>query len=254
MQQSNTYIIVFTAVLTIVLGGLLSLANQVLKPMQQRSIEIDTKKQILGAVVDVSQLSNKEILSHYKESINSIVVDINGEQVEKDEEGNDIIAENVDIAKNFDKKPEERLYPVFIYFKNDDPKDIESYILPVYGTGLWGPIWGYVALETDLNTIKGAIFDHETETPGLGARITSKEVQQRFEGKQIYDDEGNLESVVLLKGENNPDELLDKHHINGMSGATITGKGVTRMLKEYFGDYEAYIKKVKKGANKMANL
>ncbi len=245
MQQSNTYIIVFTAILTIILGGLLSLANQGLKPMQDKSIEIDTKKQILGAVVDVSEMSNQQILDYYNGTIKSIVVDYNGELIETDEKGSPIVAEEVNIPKNFKQQPEDRQYPVFIYHAEGNDDAVEAYILPMYGTGLWGPIWGYVALETDLNTIKGAVFDHETETPGLGARITEKEVQQRFENKQIYDENGNLESVYMLKGESNPESALDEHHINGMSGATITGKGLSDMLKSYFSYYQGYIEKVK---------
>lgn len=247
MQQSNTYIIVFTAVLTIVLGGLLSLANQGLKPAQVRSIEIDTKKQILGAVIDVDKLKNEEVLKFYETSIKSIVVDINGEPIEKNEKGEPLIAENVDIAKNFKKPAEERQYPVFIYHQKGDESKIEAYIFPMYGRGLWGPIWGYIALETDFNTIKGAKFDHETETPGLGARITEKEVQERFVGQKVYDGQGNLKSVAMLKAESNPESLLDEHHVNGLSGATITGKGLNEMLKNYFDLYEEYMKKAKTG-------
>lgn len=247
MQQSNTYIIIFTAVLTIVLGGLLSLANQGLKPMQERSIEIDTKKQILGAVVDIETMKNEEVLEFYETSIKSIVVDANGEIIEKNEKGEPLVAENVDIAKNFKKSAEERQYPVFIYYQKGDESAIEAYIFPMYGKGLWGPIWGYVALETDFNTIKGAKFDHETETPGLGARITETAVQERFVGQKIYDDEGNLKSVAMLKAESNPESLLDDHHVNGLSGATITGKGLNEMIKNYFGLYEAYIEKQKTG-------
>lgn len=254
MQQSNTYIIVFTAILTIVLGGLLSLATQFLKPWQDKSIEIDTKKQILGAVVDVETMSSKEILDYYNTTIKSIVVDFNGDLIEKNEKGGDIVAEDINIAKNFKKKKEDRQYPVFIYHQEGSPDEIEAYIFPMYGTGLWGPIWGYVALQTDFNTVKGAVFDHEGETPGLGARITTKEVQQRFIGKEIYDDKDELKSVTLLKGENNPQSALDEHHINGMSGATITGKGLSRMLMSYFENYQAYIDKTKSKAGKVASL
>jgi len=179
VQQSNLYIIVFSAILTVVLGGLLSLANQGLKPMQQRSVELDTKKKILGAVTDLKGKKGNEIIDLYGQTIESIVVNLDGEIVEKDEKGADIIAENVDVAKNFKKAPEDRLYPVFKYHKEGDKDAVESYIFPVYGKGLWGPIWGFIALETDLNTLKGTSFDHKTETPGLGARSATKEVSQR---------------------------------------------------------------------------
>ena len=254
MQQSNTYIIVFSAVLTIILGGLLSLANQGLKPMQQKSIELDTKKKILGAVSDLQGKKGSDILELYGSSIESIVVDINGELIVKNEKGGDIIAENVNVAKNFKKNPEERMYPVFIYHKPGDKDAIEAYIFPVYGKGLWGPIWGFIALETDLSTIKGTSFDHKTETPGLGARITSTEIRERYNGKKVFDGGNNLISISMLKGENNAPSALDDHHIDGLSGATLTANGVNDMLESYFKYYESYINKSKGATKKVAIL
>ncbi len=255
MQQSNTYVILFSAVLTLVLGGLLSLANQGLKPLQERSVELDTKKKILSAVTDLGGKKGEEVLNLYKETIESIVVNINGEIVEQDEKGAPLIAENVDVAKNFKNKPEDRLYPVFKFHKPGNKEEVESYIFPVYGRGLWGPIWGFIALETDLNTIKGTSFDHKTETPGLGARITSNEVSVRYHGKKLFDDGGNLISIRMLKTENNPASMLDEHKVDGMSGATLTANGMNDMLKTYFEAYQNYILKNKNiGDQKMARL
>jgi Na+-transporting NADH:ubiquinone oxidoreductase subunit C len=232
-------------VLTIVLGGLLSLANQGLKPMQQKAVELDTKKKILNAVMDLEEKKGNEVLDLYSQSIESIIVNLKGDVVEKDEKGAPVIAENVDIAKNFKKAPEERLYPVFKYHKAGDKEAVEAYIFPVYGKGLWGPIWGFIALETDLNTIRGTSFDHKTETPGLGARITTSEISNRYSGKKVFDENGDLVSIIMLKGENHNPGSLDDHHIDGMSGATLTGKGVNEMLESYFGYYKNYILKTK---------
>ena len=254
MQQSNLYIIVFSAVLTIVLGGLLSLTNQGLKPMQQRSIELDTKKKILSSVTDLGKKKGQEVLDLYKETIESSVYDIEGNIVETDEKGAPIVAENVNIAKNFKLPAEQREYPVFIYHAPGNNEAVEAYILPVFGKGLWGPIYGFVALDTDLNTIKGISLDHDKETPGLGARITGNDVQERYVGKKIFDNSGNLVSVSMLKGENNTSEALDSHHIDGMSGATITGKGVNDMLQNYFGHYQKFIEKKGSTINKVASL
>jgi Na+-transporting NADH:ubiquinone oxidoreductase subunit C len=252
VQQSNTYVIVFSIVITIVLGGLLSLANQGLKPMQERAVELDTKSQILGAVTSLEGKKGKQILDMYDESIEAFVVDINGNIVETDAEGKPIVAEEVNVAKDFKKAPEERLLPVFKYSSGGDA--VDAYIFIVYGKGLWGPIWGYVALQPDLATIKGAVFDHETETPGLGARITAYEIQARFAGKRIFDEQGNLKPVMMLKGENNPETFLDAHHIDGLSGATITAKGLNEMLRSYFSYYSAYIESVETGENQMTSL
>jgi Na+-transporting NADH:ubiquinone oxidoreductase subunit C len=228
------------------------MANQLLKPRQQRSIELDTKQKILGAVVDIKKMKGAEILETYNKTIEGIVVDINGNTVEQDTDGNAVEASDVDVAKNFKKLPEDRLFPVYKYHQPGNPEDVEAFILPVYGNGLWGNIWGYIALDTDLNTLKGAVFDHASETPGLGARITAPDVQDRYVGKKIFDESGNLKSVAMLKGENNPSSALDEHHIDGLSGATITGNGVNAMLRNYFEYYDAYFQKI--GNNKSVAL
>ncbi len=150
--------------------------------------------------------------------------------------------------------PEKRLYPVFCYHSPGNEDDIQAYILPMQGKGLWGAIYGYIALETDMNTIKGISFGHESETPGLGARITTKEVQDRYIGKKIFDDAGTLVSVTMLKGERHPASQLDEHHIDGMSGATLTGKGVNQMLIDYLGYYQKFLNKNRSATNKTASL
>lgn len=250
MQRSNTYIILFSVALTVILGGLLSLASVGLKPAQQKQIELDTKKKILGAVMDISSYENpNDILALYDEKVESIVVDINGDEVTTDDKGNPMVAEKVNIQKNYRFAPEERLFPVF-KFKNDpNSEQVDAYIFPMFGAGLWDWISGYLALENDLNTIKGVAFDHKQETPGLGARITSEEVRDRFVGKKIYEG-GKLVSVSMVKGEGNSG--LTDHQVDGMSGATLTGKGVNSMLQSYLGYYQSYINKVKSGDGKVA--
>ena len=249
MRQSNGYIILFTAIMTIIVGGLLSLASQGLAPAQKKSIELDTKSSILSSVMDREELEKmkpNEVLEMYDSRISSLVVDINGDVVEKDEKGEPVVAEEVSILKNYKKKPEKRLYPVFKYMNAENPDKVDAYILPLYGSGLWDKIWGYVALNTELNTIVGVSYDHKQETPGLGARIGTPEIQNRYVGKKIYDEQGNLVSVTMVKGEGNAS--LDAHHVDGMSGATLTGKGVNVMLENYLNYYQSYFKKVKSGS------
>ena len=246
MRQSNTYILIFTAALTVVVGGLLSLASQGLAPAQKKSVELDTKSQILSSVMnrdDLSKMTREEVLSVYDKTITSLVVDINGDVVEKDAKGNPIVAEEVDILKNYKKDPADRMYPVFKYAKDASSGKIDAYILPLYGAGLWDKIWGFVALESDLNTIAGASFDHKAETPGLGQRIATPTIQNRYVGKQIFDESGQLVSVTMLKGEGNTG--LSSHQVDGMSGATLTGRGLNDMLKNYLSSYQSYFKKVK---------
>ena len=242
MRQSNTYVLIFTAILTIIIGGALSVANQVLKPAQMRSIELDTKTQILNAVLDIKP--EDDILRIYQENIKGIVIDFSGNEISTDSKGNPIQAEKVNVLRNFKKKPEEREYPVYKFIDPSHPGVVEFYIFPVYGSGLWNGIFGYIALEGDLNKIKGVSFGHIAETPGLGARIADKEIQDRYIGKTIFDESGNLVSVVMQKGEKQDPSRFGPHEVDGMSGATITGKGLNAMLDSYLHGYEKYIKKV----------
>ncbi|MGL1885835.1 MAG: NADH:ubiquinone reductase (Na(+)-transporting) subunit C [Reichenbachiella sp.] len=246
MQRSNLYIIVFAAVLTIVLGGMLSGTSVVLKPLQDKQVELDTKKKILGAVMDISDIKDvNEILALYKSRVTSTVVDINGEPMPTDAKGNPLLAEKIDFQKNhskFKKDVNSRPYPVFMFMK-EGSTEVDAYILPVFGAGLWDWISGFVALDGDLNTVRGVAFDHKSETPGLGARITSDVVKDRYIGKKIFGEDGSLQSVSMVKGEKG--EPLDDHHIDGMSGATLTGKGVNAMLTDYLGYYSTFIQKTR---------
>ncbi len=242
MRQSNTYIIIFTLITTVFVGGTLAVTSIILGPRQAMSIEYDTKSQILGAVMTITE--EDDVLGIYDKRIESLVVNYNGEQVKTDSKGQPIVAEKVDVSKNYKLKPEDRLFPVFKYVSENDSTQIEAYILPVYGNGLWDRIWGFMALDSKLETVKGISFGHKGETPGLGARISDDPIiSQRFEGKKIYDDQGKLVSVKMVKGEKGAP--LDDHHVDGMSGATMTGNGVNKMLMEYLQCYQSYFDKVK---------
>ncbi|WP_339879887.1 NADH:ubiquinone reductase (Na(+)-transporting) subunit C [uncultured Algoriphagus sp.] len=254
MQQSNTYIITFSVILTVILGLLLSGTSQVLGPMQKEAIALDNKKQILGALIsgdEIAAMNPKEVNDYYENRVSSIVVDINGKEV-TEQDGVPVTAETVDVAKNYKKPAEQRLFPVYIYHAEGNPDDVANYVLPLYGAGLWNAIWGYIALDTDMNTVGGITLAHAGETPGLGARITDWEVQSRYVGKEIYDESGQLVSVEMQKGEG-IDYSNSPHKVDGMSGATITGKGVNNMLYNYLNYYQAYIES-KKSSTAVAEL
>ena len=245
MQRSNLYIVVFSAILTVVLGGLLSITAVGLKPRQLQAIRLDTRKQILSAVMDLT--GKEDVLTLFDKRIKPLVVTSTAEVVETDKDGNLLVAEEVSIRKEYKKPVDERLLPVFQFMSETDSTKVEAYILPIYGNGLWDKIWGFVALETDLNTIKGISFDHKAETPGLGARITSKDIQSRYVGKKLFDGQGNLVSVEMRKGERGDPSLFNEHQVDGMSGATLTAKGVNKMLKNYMDYYQPFFKRISSG-------
>lgn len=229
--------------MTIVIGGVLSFASQVLAPAQKKSIELDTKSQILKAVMDLNKKKD-DVLGIYDQRIQSLVVDYDGNLIEKDKKGNPIVPEDVNIIRNFKLDNVERELPVYKFMSADNPDEVEAYILPLYGNGLWNKIYGFVALEKDLNTIKGISFGHVQETPGLGARISDAEIQNRYKTKTIFEGD-ELVSVVMLKGEKRDPSLFGTHEVDGLSGSTLTANGVNAMLKDYLDCYKGFIEKTK---------
>lgn len=230
-RNSNTYTVLYAAIMVILVAAILASVSMALKPMQKRNYEIEKKQNILASVKIQSQVSDAEKI--YDEKIvKEYVVNTNGEVVE----GAD--AFNTDLKKERAKKPEERLLPVFECQTDEGLK----YIFPVYGAGLWGPIWGFVALNEDMNTIYGANFDHQGETPGLGAEISIPVFEDHFTGKKLFDNSGKLISIIVAKvGQEAPAE----HKVDGISGGTITSKGLEKMLLDDFTSYQEFLKKKK---------
>lgn len=234
MRQSNSYIVIYSAILTIVCGGLLALAAEGLKEKQQYNIDMEQKKNILSTVITLDEGADVNAL--YSKRVKAFVVDFEGNVKDG------IEPKDVNLAVEYKKAPADRLLPVYEFKGESDPNKTEYVVLPVFGYGLWNNIWGFVALKADFNTIQGVKFQHAGETPGLGARIESdQDVQDRYKDKTIYD-EGKLVSVSMMKGEG-LDYSDDPHRVDGMSGATLTAKGVNNMLKDYLASYENYIKK-----------
>jgi Na+-transporting NADH:ubiquinone oxidoreductase subunit C len=232
VRQSNLYIILYSAALTIVCAGLLAFASISLKDRQEANIALEQKGNILSTVTTVEE--GMDINLVYSKRIRGFVIDYNGNVVPN------VDPSKVAVASEYKKKPEERVLPVYEFISESDSTKVESVVLPVFGYGLWNNIWGFVSLESDFNTVRGVKFAHAGETPGLGARIDSEEIQARYKGKRIFDGDV-LVSIMMMKGEGN--NYNDDHHkVDGMSGATLTAKGVNNMLKDYFGCYQKYLK------------
>ena len=232
MRQSNLYIVIYAGVLTIVCGGLLALASEGLKEKQQFNIDMEQKKNILSTVIAIEE--GVDINQLYAKRVKAFVVDFQGNVKEG------MQPKDVNLAAEYKKAREQRFLPVYEFRNESDSSKTDYVVLPVYGYGLWNNIWGFVALKSDLNTVQGVKFQHAGETPGLGARIeTDEDVQNRYKGKTIYEN-GKLVSVTMMKGK---DYSGNAHQVDGLSGATLTAKGVNNMLQDYFVAYENYMKK-----------
>ena len=235
MRQSNGYIIFFATLLAIVCAGMLVGANLLLKDRQTANVELEQKKNILSTVMQLNDTSNIDKL--YSQKVKEYVVNYEGEVQ------SGVTPKQIVIASEFRKPVEQRMLPVYGFRNEQDTTKLEYAVFPVFGRGLWDAIWGFIALESDMNTVKGVKFEHKGETPGLGARIVEDEVQSRYHGKEIY--EGNeIVAVRMMKGEGN-DWSDNEHRVDGLSGATLTANGVNDMLKEYLNAYEGYMEKNK---------
>lgn len=229
-RNSNIYTFLYASVMVIIVAAVLASVSMALKPAQKKNVAIEKKQNILASVGIETTAANAEEI-YAERVIAEYLVNTKGEKVEGD-------AFNTDLKKERSKPAEEMVLPVFEVKTDDGVK----YVLPMYGTGLWGPIWGFVALNDDMNTIYGVNFDHQGETPGLGAEIATKAFQEPFKGKTIFDESNNLVSILVAKAnENAPAE----HKVDAISGGTITSKGLQKMLKDDFSRYEAFLTKQK---------
>ena len=196
-KNSNTYILLYAVIMTLVFGTLLAFVSESLKEKQKAEILIEKQKFILKAAYGEKGLEGvekKDITPLYNEIVKVVVVNNQGNTLDTDES-------KIAIGKEYKKAKGDRALPIYIVGKKDNPNEVESYVMPVYGKGLWDFIWAYVALDADFKTIEGIVFDHVGETPGLGARITDASVQERFVGKQLDFSSNQVDAPDFQKGE-----------------------------------------------------
>lgn len=240
--NSNTYTVVYTSIIVVVVAAILALVAMTLKPMQVANVKAETISQMLiaaqyGTSEEFAELSNNEILAKYSENISEAftvnasgvkVADLNTE-VEK--------IELIDELKPQDKaikSGDDLTLPVYI-FKSG------MTVVPCYGAGLWGPVWGYLAFEGNDATFAGAYFDHQGETPGLGAKIKDEAwFREQFVGKTIVFDSTPLFEIVKGGAPEGAQNAVD-----GISGATMTVKGLDEAINVWMEAYKPYFEQVK---------
>lgn len=233
-MHSNFYTFVYAAAISILTAVVLAFTAEGLKPAQEANIALDKKSNILKSVrLDLTQRA--EIERIYAARIVETVVNAAGDEI------TGVKAQAVVMKDEVGKPAEERQLPLYLYTAENGSK---LYIVPMHGIGLWGPIWGYVSLESDGNTIYGSYFDHKGETPGLGAEISEKIFQQQFEGKKILGADNNFVSVRVVKKTDKLD-MGAEHRVDGISGGTITSNGTDAMIRNCIEPYLTYLAKQK---------
>lgn len=222
-QSNQMKSVLFAVILCVVLSLLLTVVSKGLKPMQQKNIMVDRHKNILksvGLVQNNKSYTAEDIDKLYSENITQLHVDEYGRVVETN------------------GKEGVKSLPVCIYKKPDGT--IESYIIPIDTKGLWGKIHGYLAIKSDGSTISGFTVYKHSETPGLGGEIEQSWFQKNFVGKKIVDQEGEFVSIAVAKGQVKEQVKQDRqtNFVDGISGATLTGKFLSKGIKEILSEYE----------------
>ena len=229
-RDSNKYTLTFAGIMVVVVASALAVTATALKPMQDDNVRKEKMQNILNTIgIETDREGAQEKFNQYiKQQLalkNDGTVD----------EATD--AFKIELNKELKKDVSDQRFPLYVA----DVEGENYYIIPLYGAGLWNAIFGYIALESDLNTVKGAVFDHVGETPGLGAEITQNWFQEQFKDEKILDNSGKLVGITVQKGYsggNNKDDSA----VDAISGATITGDGVTDMIRERLEHYLPYFK------------
>ena len=218
---------------------LLALTSTQLKDLQEFNIELDKKKNILKCIGrDLSLMKADEIIEEYKNNISNIILKLNGDVVDN------IASENLESVPNKSTGEVKYFLNNIEYLPAYKSSNPEAFIIPISGKGLWSTLFGYFALEMDLNTVIGITFYKHGETPGLGGEVEKKWFQNNFVGKKIFNQTGELVSIKVVKGKVNDvysGEALN-HGVDGISGATVTSRGVSDFLKRDLLKYEQYLK------------
>ena len=252
-KQGNTYTFIYSIVLVVVVAAILAIVSLSLKPYQDENIENEKRQNILSSV-NVSSTPETSAELFNKIITKQFILNYKGEAIEGNAFAVDIPTEGKKLQKAMknpelqkalkdgkllsetikdDKALADIKFPVFVA----DIDGATKYILPIYGAGLWGPIWGYISLDDNKDTVYGTFFDHQGETPGLGAEITTPEFNKEFRNKQIFS--GNqLVGILVVKGGN----ASGANEVDAISGGTITSKGVETMIKNYLTYYEPFLK------------
>ena len=229
-RDSNAYTFLFAAAMVLVVASSLAFTATSLKSRQADNIRKEKMQNILATIgIETDREQAEELYKkHIKEAL--ALTATGSVDAQKD-------AFTLKLNQEIKKPALEQRFPLYIAEVEAD----KYYIIPLRGAGLWDAIWGYIALESDKNTVKGAVFDHKGETAGLGAEITQQWFQDRFKEEKIFDTNGALVGINVSKTNNDPtDSDKNDHEVDAISGATITGDGVTAMIYERLKHYLPY--------------
>lgn len=240
-RDSNLYTFLFATIMVFVIAIVLAYTSQSLKVLQEENIRKEKMQNILSTVgVITNREGAEELYDKYIEE--QIAVQNDGSIDPAIDVFNDI-----KLVFELKKSPNNQDFPLYVANIGSE----KYYIIPIRGNGLWNAIYGYISIKEDLNTVKGVVFDHVGETAGLGAEITQDWFKERFINEKLFDSDNNLIGIKVSKTNNDPNNSdKNDHEVDAISGATITGDGVTDMIKERLEHYIPYFNTLR--SNKIA--
>ncbi len=244
-RDSNAYTFGFAAAMVVVVASVLAFTASSLKDLQQENVRKEKMQNILATIGIEIDRDGAEVL--FNEYITSQLALRNDGTIDESVDP----FSGIKLALELKKEPTQQRFPLYLA----DVEGVSYYIIPLRGAGLWDAIWGYIALESDRNTIKGAVFDHKAETAGLGAEITQQWFMDRFVGEKVFDNDGKLVGISVSKTNNDPKDLdKNDHEVDAISGATITGDGVSDMIIERLTHYQPYLEQTQITITVAANM
>tara|TARA_A200000113_G_scaffold127320_1_gene114598 strand:+ start:73 stop:813 length:741 start_codon:yes stop_codon:yes gene_type:complete len=244
-RDSNAYTFGFAAAMVVVVASVLAFTASSLKDLQQENVRKEKMQNILATIGIEIDRDGAEVL--FNEYITSQLALRNDGTVDESVDP----FSGIKLALELKKEPTQQRFPLYLA----DVEGASYYIIPLRGAGLWDAIWGYIALESDRNTIKGAVFDHKAETAGLGAEITQQWFMDRFVGEKVFGNDGKLVGISVSKTNNDPKDLdKNDHEVDAISGATITGDGVSDMIIERLTHYQPYLEQTQTTTTVAANM
>ena len=229
-RDSNKHTYIFAILMVVSVAFVLSFTSESLKDLQNSNVKKEKMQNILSSVgINVSRDESEDLYMDYISEELSLKLDGTIDS--------DIEAFDINLALEVKKDSDIQRFPLYIANVENE----KFYVIPLRGAGLWAEIWGYIALREDINTIKGVSFDHKSETAGLGAEITEDWFIDSFTDEKINDSQGNFVGVYLTKSNNDPrnEDKMD-NEVDAISGATITGDGVSDMIIERVQNYLPY--------------
>ena len=244
-RDSNAYTFGFAAAMVVVVASVLAFTASSLKDLQQENVRKEKMQNILATIGIEIDRDGAEVL--FNEYITSQLALRNDGTVDESVDP----FSGIKLALELKKEPTQQRFPLYLA----DVEGASYFIIPLRGAGLWDAIWGYIALQSDRNTIKGAVFDHKAETAGLGAEITQQWFMDRFVGEKVFDNDSKLVGISVSKTNNDPKDLdKNDHEVDAISGATITGDGVSDMIIERLTHYQPYLEQTQTTTTVAANM